>query len=58
MGFWDIPNDYQQEASTFNGSAHSISQDAPEDVVEALIANAEEATGTVIDRHEKRIGFY
>lgn len=30
-GYWHSPDDYQQDAGTFSGSAHSVSSDKPDD---------------------------
>jgi hypothetical protein len=56
-GYWDIPNDYQMEASITHGSAHSVSSEKPDNTIELLLNAVEEATGKPVARPERKIGF-
>lgn len=57
-GCWWAPDDYTQDYGVSHGSAHSVSSDGPEqDAAEQVRQIAEEVTGKVIERAERRIGF-
>jgi septum formation inhibitor-activating ATPase MinD len=55
-GFWMIPDDYEYAQATFNGSAHSISEEVSADPAQAVRDIAEEVTGKEFPA--RRIGFY
>lgn len=58
-GFWDAPWDYAEAPQPFNGSAHSVSSDAPEqDRAEQVRKVAEEVARKPMPRPApRRIGF-
>lgn len=58
-GYWEIPNDYQSDNGTFNGSAHSVSS-IPLEIDRAAEVRkiAEEVSGKIFPIPEsRRIGF-
>lgn len=57
-GYWYPPDDHAMEPQQSNGSAHSVSSDAPdEDRAEKVRRVAEEVSRKPMPRPQRRMGF-